>query len=74
MSFARRVARRQALAFAAMTKVARSSTAPHRLGSSQEEALAHLRELPVPPSADDTVDEINYRRARNAGKRARRAR
>lgn len=54
----------------------------HVLGTSHVEALAGLREMPLPPAAPgaedsgdrDRVDPVAYRRERNRRKRERKAR
>lgn len=87
MSLARKVARRQAHAFRKLRSGGKRQKGPdgkdtHVLFSSQVEALAVLRAMPIPPAPPgegdsgirDEVDPVAYRREMNAKKRARRAR
>lgn len=86
MSFARRTKRRAVHDYTRMMEGGSKGTGPdgkptHVLGSSQLEAVAFLRALPIPPAAPgspdsdrDSIDPVQYRRDRNARKRARRDR
>lgn len=47
---------------------------PRKLGASHFEAIEALRTMPIPAQFDDTIDEIDARRERNARKRARKQR
>lgn len=83
MSFERRVKRRAERAYEQLVESAKKSPdGKHHVMSTQVEALAFLRMMPLPPAppgASDTgdrdeVDPVEYRRDRNARKRARRER
>ena len=86
MSFERKVQRKALQTYDRIvkrgeTRVADDGQKVHVLGSSQAEAIAMLRGMPVPPappgSGDtdrDDIDPVAYRVAMNRRKRARRAR
>lgn len=76
----RSVARKNAQDFKKLMKGKKGPEGEHILGSSQFEAIASLRSMPIPPAPEgsgdmgerDHVDPVAYRRDRNARKRARR--